>query len=344
MRKYWFLLMIVAGITVSFSQEKTLAESLGYPVGARVLIVNADDFGMCHAENVGTEKVLEYGVVSSSTVMMPCPWALEALAYSRENRLSNIGVHLTLTSEWKYYRWRPMNRFAAGKSSLVDAQGYFWSSAPEVELYADIAEVKAEIRAQIQSAVDSGVQISHFDSHMGSLYGLYTGRKDLLAGSLAFSYEFGLPFRLPYQKELKPFRDMGFAILDHLVLGYAAPSDPAERKKYFIQLLKDLSPGVTEIYIHPAVYNEESARITHSAKVRQAEVDIFTDPEVRDVIIFHGIYLVSYEPLRKWQRDQMHWKPGLSAEDVYPEYLRILQQNPPESARTIFLPADKNGE
>jgi predicted glycoside hydrolase/deacetylase ChbG (UPF0249 family) len=310
------------------SQEKSLAESLGYSKDARVVIINADDFGMCHAENLGTQKVLEYGIVTSSTLMMPCPWALEAIDYIKAHQLTNIGVHATLTSEWKYYRWRPLT--ADNSHSLADSQGYMWAETEGVEWYAQIAEVKRELRAQLEMAASAGLTLSHFDSHMGSLYGLQTGRLELLAVALSHAYEFGLPFRLPYMERFKPFREIGFAILDNLVLGQGIPSDPEARKQYFIKLFKELKPGVTEIYIHPAVYDAELARITNSAKVRQAEVDIFTDPEIKAVIAQCQIQSISYEPLKEWQRVQMKWRPNLHAEDVFETYLQILKQSLPQ--------------
>lgn len=326
--KHYLCFIICCAVVFAQEKPKTLAEALGYDADAKIVILNADDYGMCHAENVGTQKVLEEGIVSSVTMMMPCPWVLEAVEYIKKNNMKNVGVHVALTSEWKRYRWAPVSRSPwGGKSSLVDEKGYMWPGSLDVELNTDIEDVKAEVHAQLKKALDLGVDLSHFDSHMGSLYGVATFRVELLAAAYAYSYEFGLPFRMPFIEGMEPLREKGFAILDDLVIGAGQePKDPKGRKQYFIDLLKNLSPGVTEIYIHPAVNGEELARVTNSAKSRQLDIDIFCDPELKQVVEEQNIKVIDFTSLRKWQREQMNWNPSFRAEDVYDEYVAILKE------------------
>jgi chitin disaccharide deacetylase len=124
-----FILLVLLKITT----QQTLAELLGYPAGSRLLILNSDDYGMCHAENLGTEKVIEYGLIKSATIMTVCPWAYNAISYAKRNNLHTMGVHVALTSEWSTYRWRPLNT-TTFNSSLVDPNtGFMWRTTQEVE-------------------------------------------------------------------------------------------------------------------------------------------------------------------------------------------------------------------
>lgn len=328
MKHICILFLFLSTLIIAQEKSKTLAEALGYDANTRLVILNADDFGMCHAENLGTKKVLEEGIISSTTMMMPCPWVLEAIEYVKKKKMKNIGVHVALTSEWKRYRWAPISRSPwGGKSTLVDDKGYMWGETTEVELNADINDVKAEVRAQLKKALDLGVDLSHFDSHMGSLYGVTTLRTELLAVAFSYSYEFGLPFRMPFIEGMEPLRKKGFAILDSLNVSVGQePKDAKGRKKYYIDLLRNLKPGVTEIYIHPAINNEELARVTNSGKSRQLDIEIFCDPELKKIVEEENIKIIDFTTLREWQRKQMNWQPSFRAEDVYDEYVAFFDK------------------
>jgi predicted glycoside hydrolase/deacetylase ChbG (UPF0249 family) len=140
----------------------TLCERLGHPAGARLLIVNADDFGMCHAENRATVAGLEAGIYTSSTIMVPCPWFAEAAAFARRRPEADLGVHLTQTSEWEAFKWGPV----AGRSAvptLVDERGHFYRDVESVYRHATLDEVERECRAQIEQALAAGIDVSHID-------------------------------------------------------------------------------------------------------------------------------------------------------------------------------------
>src|SRR6218665_2267776 len=99
-----------------------LADRLGLAPGARAIIINADDFGMCHAANTAITELLSSGAADSTTVMVPCAWSPEAMAFAAARTDLDVGVHLVLTSEWSRYRWRPLT---GTDTSLVDARGFF---------------------------------------------------------------------------------------------------------------------------------------------------------------------------------------------------------------------------
>ena len=170
-----------------------LADRLGLAPGTRAIILNADDFGMCHAANTAIVDLLTSSRIDSSTVMVPCSWSPEALAFAASRPDLDVGVHLVLTSEWARYRWRPLT---GSDTSLVDAAGFFPTDVLSVEQNASDEDVAAELSAQLQTALDAGVDVTHLDNHMGSVYGLVTGR-DFLQPVFELAARYGLPFRLP---------------------------------------------------------------------------------------------------------------------------------------------------
>src|SRR5713226_9752155 len=175
--------------SLSQAETKTLVERLGYPRDAKLLIVHADDLGAAHSINTASIKALESGLVSSASIMIPCPWLPEIAAYARTHPEADLGLHLTLTSEWNLYRWGPV----LGKErvpSLLDSSGYLYPLENEAAAHMDIKEVEAEIRAQIARARALGIQPTHLDSHMGTLY----QSKALFETLLRVARENKLPF------------------------------------------------------------------------------------------------------------------------------------------------------
>ena len=174
---------------------KTLAERMGYPRDAKLLIVHADDLGMAHSINTASIKGLETGLVSSGSIMIPCSWLPEIATYARTHPEADLGLHLTLTSEWSLYRWGPvLTRDRV--PSLFDANGYLYPLESEAAAHIDAKEAEAEIRAQIARAKALGIQPTHLDSHMGTLY----QNKALFDTFLRVARENKLPIRV--SKEL----------------------------------------------------------------------------------------------------------------------------------------------
>src|SRR5690606_25818816 len=147
--------------------QETYAEKLGFPKGARVLIMHVDDVGMSWDSNQGAIESIEKGVATSLSIMMPTPWVPGFFHYMQKNPEVDAGLHLTLTSEWKDYRWSPLS----GKSTtpgLVDKEGAMWASVADVVTHATADEVEKEIRAQIDRARTMGFEPTHLDTHMGT--------------------------------------------------------------------------------------------------------------------------------------------------------------------------------
>src|SRR6267378_4592851 len=177
--------------TPSQAASKTLAERLGYPRDTKLLIVHADDLGMAHSINTASIKALETGLVSSGSIMIPCSWLPEIAGFARTHPEADLGLHLTLTSEWSLYRWGPvLTRDRV--PSLLDGSGYLYPLESEAAAHIDAKEAEAEIRAQIARAKALGIQPTHLDSHMGTLY----QNKALFDTLLRVARENKLPIRL----------------------------------------------------------------------------------------------------------------------------------------------------
>lgn len=299
-----------------------LVTRLGLPPGARALILNADDLGMCRAANRAITELLDAGHLDSATLMVPCPWAPEALAFAAARTDLDLGVHLVLTSEWNGYRWRPLTGVA---TTLVDASGYFPADCRSVELQADDGDVAAELAAQLDAALRAGMDVTHLDNHMGSVYGLETGRT-FLPQVFELAARHGLPFRLPRTVAgtglPDTFRSVldqataaadaaGVVILDHLVThpfellgeGTAEEEDYDSVKKGFLDLLRATGPGVTEVFLHPMLDDAELADVAHFAtRKRGIEHRLLADPDVAATLAEEGIVRIGWRDLRDVQR------------------------------------------
>ena len=161
-----FLALICLG---SKAQDSTYAQRLGFPKDARVIILHMDDAGMSLSSDRGVEKVFEKGTANSTSVMMPCPWVPQMVRYIKAHPDIDAGLHLTLTSEWKDYRWGPLAG-AAVVPGLVDSTGSLWRGVADVVKHASAEEVDKEMRAQLQRAEKMNFHPTHLDSHMGTLF------------------------------------------------------------------------------------------------------------------------------------------------------------------------------
>ena len=307
--------LLAVGLPLSFAMTPaagaaaagpTLAETLGYSAKDRILIVNCDDVGMCHAANSAVLDGMQNGLISSGTIMVPCPWFPEIAAHARANPMHGFGIHLCHTSEWKFYRWGPVLP-AAEVPGLVDPEGRLWRSIFEVYAHATPDEALREGRAQIRKALDAGVDVTHLDSHMGTL------QYDLryVEVYLALAKEFNLPVRMASQETLakfdqpelrQRFTEAGILFPDYLVHEEldGMGNDVAG---FWTQILENLKPGVTELYIHAAKPTEELQAITGSWRTRGAEAATFTSNRVvRELLEQRGIQRISYRPIRDLQR------------------------------------------
>jgi hypothetical protein len=264
---------------------------------------------MCHSANLAVIEGMETGLISSGTIMTPCPWFNEIAEYSRTHPERNFGVHLTHTAEWKLYRWGPVAPDANVKG-LLDSEGYLWRSIEEVYSHSTPEEALTEGRAQIKKALNAGVNITHIDSHMGTMQ----LNPEYLKVYEQLALEFNLPLRMAaqttmekfgFQEVRKEFEKKGIVFTDYFV--YEELDNYKDVKSFWTNIIKNLKPGVTELYIHASKESDELKAITNSWRTRVQEADLFTsDEEMKKLIKDEKIILIGYRPLMELQRKNMN--------------------------------------
>jgi predicted glycoside hydrolase/deacetylase ChbG (UPF0249 family) len=272
-----------------------LAEQLGHAPDAKLLIINCDDLGSSHAANLGVYDALREGIATSATLMVPCPWAREAAARYRGE---DVGVHLTLNAEWDLYRWGPITH----APSLLDGDGGFPRTVEDVWDHADLDEARRELRAQVERAIYWGFDVSHLDSHMGTLQ----LRPEFFDIYLELAVDFRLPFRLSGASTEKsigfPFRRLaaeeGVLFPDHFVHVRGMGT-----RTVLERTLMDLRPGVTEIYIHPAVDTPELRAFAPDWPARVDDHALVTrDQAIRALCERADVQLIGYREVRELMR------------------------------------------
>jgi chitin disaccharide deacetylase len=275
--------------------SKSTAERLGYSPEDRLLIINCDDLGSCHAANLGTYEALREGLATSATLMVPCPWARDAASRYRGE---DVGVHLTLNAEHDRYRWGPITH----GPSLLDGDGGFPRTVSDVWDHADLDEVRRELRAQVERAILWGFDVSHLDSHMGTVQ----MRPEFFDVYLELAVDFGLPLRLSGASSERvigfPFRRLaheeGVLFPDHFVMVRGVGS-----RRTIEKVIGDLRPGITEVYVHPAVDTPELRALADDWPARVDDHDLVTtDRALRSMLERAGITRIGYRPLRDLQR------------------------------------------
>ncbi|MBT3287025.1 MAG: ChbG/HpnK family deacetylase [Victivallales bacterium] len=304
--------LVVVAVVVGWRLTRPpLAVRLGYRETDKLLIVNADDGGMCDSANQAVWQGMQEGMISSCTLMVPCPSFPAAAEFAKAHPNLDFGIHLTHTSEWKTHRWGPVLP-AEDVPGLVDPSGCLWHEVQGengVYSHATPAEATREARAQIRAALAAGVDITHLDSHMGAMqYSPVYFLRYIWLGR-----EFGLPIRIPSPETLEKHgaaklrtlvRALGLVCPDYLLLGEGKEKGQTA-KEYWISQLRQLKPGVTELFTHPALETEEMQSITATWKWRYAEFRAFLDdPDVQAVIKEEGIQIIGYRELRDLQRGE----------------------------------------
>jgi len=254
--------------------------------------------------------------------MVPCPWARIAAKTSRD---LDIGIHLTLTSEYPTYRWRSLT----GCSSLHDKDGYLPMTTHEVWARADLADIERECRAQIDQAIEWGVNVSHLNSHMDSLQ----LDRNYFKLFMRLAKNYGLPVRLCRKSFEWPFAYISRATLDRAGIvttdGFIAPPWGESAREVLFDRIRTLSPGVTEIVVHPVEDTEElRAYDTEYADVRAADAECLSDASLPKVIASSGVRLIGYRALR----DAMREAAGSCRETVRPALADSLKRGSVEIA------------
>lgn len=269
---------------------------LGYPGDARLLIINADDFGMCHSINAAVLRAFEEGVVRSTTLMVPCPWAQHAMKLLRENPDLRFGVHLTVISEMPDLRWKPLLP-AERVPSLIDESGCFrsYDRIPVYQAQARLEEVEAEFRAQIETVLAAGLTPTHLDWHCVA----DGGRDDIFEMSFALAREYGLALRVMLPPHAAAVHSRGLPCVEHGVLD-SYRLDPADRLARYAQMLRELPPGLSEWAVHPGLDTAEMRAVEPpSYALRQLDFDFATSAQARAIIDAEGIIVLNYEPVQQ---------------------------------------------
>lgn len=286
---------------------------LGYTSMDRVVILHADDLGMCHAANVAFEQMVAFGWVRCGSVMVPCPWFLELAELTKSHPEADVGVHLTLNSEWASYRWPPIST-RDPDSGLVDAEGYLPRTVEELHERLVPGAAIDEMRAQIERALEAGVDVTHIDTHMGSI-----AHRDLSLAYVALALEFAIPFmtaRLTPEEleeqgldpelaagimeQYKQLEMAGIPLVDHLAaLQLDHSSDLVPQYKHAFDSLK---PGLTHFVLHPCAQGFDMEAISQSAVDRIADLQMLVSEELKAYSEEVGIKVIGYRELRDLMR------------------------------------------
>ncbi len=276
--------------------NKSVTNSLlGYPADARLLIINADDFGMCHAINAAIVQTLTAGVVRSTTLMVPCPWALHALQFLRDHPEIAFGVHLTVISDPVHYAWGPLT--ARDKvPSLINEAGSFYNFERMAEFLAqaNLDELEVEFRAQIEAVLAARLTPTHLDWHC-----LHSGgRADIFDMTLGLAKEYGLAVRVAQRPLNEQLQRQGLPTIDDDLMD-SFRVDTVGKSARYAQMLRGLPVDLSEWAVHPGLGIAESQSIDAGWSVRRADYDFLMSVEARELIRHEGIIVLSYKPLQE---------------------------------------------
>ncbi len=288
------ILLLLPGYILA---QTSIAEKLGYPPDTKLLIIHADDLGVAHSENMASIKAMETGSVNSASIMVPCPWFPEIADYVSQSD-GDFGLHLTITSEWDFYKWGPVSSSNL-VSSLVNKEGYFYASVDSVRQLAKPEEVAIELRNQVMKALAAGIDVTHLDTHMGAL----GSTPEIIKVYMETGHEFDLPVLLTPE-----IREAGFplsekdVVVDALYQAYPQVYESG-MADYYTNVLKGLAPGLNCLLIHVAYENDEMTGITVNhpgwgANWRQQDFDFFTSPQCAKLLREQNIQLVTWKEIR----------------------------------------------
>ncbi len=304
---------VLMAIILSCGSETPLtnAEKLGFPSGKKVILLHCDDAGMCQEANIAVKNYFESGDIQSAAVMVPCAYAEELIEWAKTQDSPDIGIHTTLTSEWKTWRWGPVAD-TAEVPGLTDPEGMMWHDVPDVLMHASAKEVETEVRAQIDKVLAMGFKPGHIDTHMGTLYGSI----EYLEVFLRLAKEYNLPANaidLSDPAIAENFKREGYPITTdvvELLNKYDLPKldnfssvpdgDSYENKRdNFFALVSSLKPGLTEIIFHPSVETDNLKTITNSWQQRVWEARMFSDPLVKEFFKENDIIITTWREVMK---------------------------------------------
>ena len=303
MKLFSFLLLsLVVSINIT-GQQKTGQERLGYSEETKLLIIHADDLGVAHSQNSATFRAMQTGSVNSGSIMVPCPWFTEVVSYVKVNPNADLGLHLTLTSEWKNYKWGPVTPSTI-VPGLVNRNGFLYSSVDSVVKFAKPAEVEEEMRNQVKKSLQMGIDPTHLDAHMGGAF----STPAFLKAYIKIGKEFNIPVMLSRQFEsmlpihLDSLIGSSTVLIDNIITA-TPPNFKNTMKNYYTSVLNGLKPGLNCLLIHTAYDNDEMKAVTidhpdWGAAWRQEDFDFFSSAACKDLLKKNNIVLVTWREIR----------------------------------------------
>ncbi|RIV42133.1 polysaccharide deacetylase family protein [Flagellimonas pelagia] len=280
------------------------AQQLGYDPQAKLLMIHADDAGLCHTENRATIHALEKGMVNSYSIMVPCPWFHEMALFAKDHSQYDMGLHLTLTCEWETYRFGPVLPVSE-VPGLVDEHGHFFRKREQLREKATAEEVEKELVAQIEKALRMGLRPTHLDSHMYSV----GSHPDFFTVYKKLGEAYGLPVLINKQMmemvglDPKTYMAPNDLTIDHTYLGAIADFEKGQFTQGYQHILENLQPGLNLILIHPAFDEPEmqAIAINHpnfGAEWRQMDFDFFTSEKTKATLVEHNIQMVTWGDIK----------------------------------------------
>lgn len=292
-------------------------KKLGLADTDRAVILHADDIGMCQAGLAAYAEIVEFGVLSSAATMVPCPWFPATAVLYRTLQATHpnldMGVHVTLTSEWDGLRWGPISTRDVA-SGLLDAEGYFPRQTAPVQAHGRAAAVLAEMEAQLQRALAAGIDVTHLDSHMGSIFHpqfmpLYIElAQRYRIPALAFRWQasdlqaWGMDeaTAVQFANWSQNLEASGFPLLDSI---FMMPLDTHKnRLDVARQSLSNLQPGIHYFLIHPAQDTPELRAVAPDWQARVADYQLFVDKTWRQTVAESGVRVIGWREIREVMR------------------------------------------
>jgi chitin disaccharide deacetylase len=284
----------------------SLAAALGYGADARLLVVHEDDVGMCHGANRAFVELSRNGSLTCGSVMVPCPWFREVADQAARIPELDLGVHLTLTSEWPHYRWAPISTVSRA-SGLIDPDGYFWRNCVDLRTHVVPEAAEIEMRAQIERALEAGIDVTHLDTHMGAALA-----PELAEIYLRLGREYALPTLLPRRFEgfasvlrLGDLSDFDYRALaeaqdwptvDEFRMTPGVATQDAEAA--YRHLVTTIAPGVTYLALHCNAPGDIEAIVPLRAHWRTDEYRILAGSTFRQLAAESGIDLIGMRLVR----------------------------------------------
>jgi chitin disaccharide deacetylase len=291
--------------------------STRYAEGRRVIVIHEDDVGMTHGANTAFSELSAMGACSAGSVMAPCPWFPEAVGMAAANPTLDLGVHLTLNSEKKPYRWRPLTS-PPSSAGLTDKDGYFWADVPSVRKNAAPEAVEAELRAQIDAVLATGIDVTHLDAHMGAV---------MMPEFVEIYYRLGKDYNLPILlvKDLRRFNPMSYAgaarteTYDSVVARAREAGEPifdlvvespwgrqTDAETAYRAMFAEIQEGLTYLSLHFNKPGDFEVIEPDHAHIRTEEYAVFKSGLVAELVAAHGVDVIGMRQIRDRLRATRH--------------------------------------